>query len=267
VAVKKLTPGEIKIVVDKIRRKYDEYIGKYFKPKFLREAFEDRYLKALKSKVDISSFLLAEISAVEELIRREEERVAAAAPAAREEPKKDTADKVIEANKKLIAKYPDLPLHKDSNPELRKLTGALNLLEQRHWPALSGALRNTAYSMNSAEMLTLESRLRYICSEEDEEAPPFLIRYVSQLNKFPRNYPLLERQEKEYILEAAFFLNDLLMVLERIKKVYHDLSDEDSGILDGVIAYVGGVISDFRLKEFKKKKEWDRDEEEYPRGP
>ncbi len=65
---KKLTPGEIKSIVDKIRKKYDEYTYKYFKPKTLKDAFEDRYIKALRSSVDVSAFFLAEISAIEELI-------------------------------------------------------------------------------------------------------------------------------------------------------------------------------------------------------
>ena len=76
---RKLTPGEITAVVEKIRKKYDEYIGTYFKPKSLREAFEERYLRSLRASVDISSFLLAEIGAIEELIGREEERIVARA--------------------------------------------------------------------------------------------------------------------------------------------------------------------------------------------
>ena len=65
---RKLTPGEITSSIEKIRRKYDEYVDKYFKPASLRKAFEGRYLKALQAKVDVSSFLLAEISAIQELI-------------------------------------------------------------------------------------------------------------------------------------------------------------------------------------------------------
>jgi hypothetical protein len=256
---RKLTPGEIKSVVEKIRNKYDEYISKYFKVKTLREAFENRYITALRSHVDISSFLLAEISAIEELIQREEERVASGPAAPPEEAKKDTADKVLEENRKRIEKYPDFPLHKDANVEVRKLLGALNLLEEGHWKALGVSLRNTAYSMNSVEMLNLDSRLHYLSSVEREEVPQSLIRYVGQLKKFPRNYALLEREEKEYILESAFFLHDLIVVLERVKRVYQDLSENEAGILDKATEYVWGIISDFRLKEFHKKREWERE--------
>ncbi len=67
---KKLTPTEISEVIAKIRKKYDEYVSAYYKPKSLKEAFERRYIGALRSGVDVSTFLLAEISAIEELIKK-----------------------------------------------------------------------------------------------------------------------------------------------------------------------------------------------------
>ena len=67
--MRKLTPGEIRSTVAKIRAKYKDYTYKYFKPASVAEAFEERYVQALRNGLDISSFLLAEISAVEELIR------------------------------------------------------------------------------------------------------------------------------------------------------------------------------------------------------
>ncbi len=82
---------------------------------------------------------------------------------------------------------------------------------------------------------------------------------VAQLKKFPRDYSAIDREEKEYILEAAFFLNDLFSIVERVKRVYTDLSAADSRTLDAVLAYVWGVISDFRLKDFKRKKTWERE--------
>ncbi len=256
---KKLTPGEIKNVVEKIRKKYDDYIYRYFKPKTLREAFEDRYIKALRKQVDISSFLLAEISAIEELTSREEEK--ATAPVQPPETHMDIADKVIEENRKRIEKYPEVPFHKDASQEVRKLLGALNVIADVHWHALNLALRNTAYSMTSVEMLNLDSRLRYLASVDKDGTPQFLIRYVSQLKKFPRNYALLEREEKEYILEAAFFLNDLVVILERVKRVYKDMGEEDLQTLESAAAYVWEIITDFRLKEFRKKREWNEERE------
>jgi hypothetical protein len=257
---KKLTPGEISTVVERIRRKYDEFISKFYKPKALREAFEARYIRALRAHVDTSSFLLAEISAIEELTKREEERIALgpARPAPEREP--GFADKILEDNRRRIAKYPDAPFHKDAGEEVQKLLGALAHLEREHWGELVTALRDTAYSMNSSEMLNLDSQLHYLASTAREEIPQFLIPLASQLRKFPRNYAAIEREEKEYILQSAFFLNDLFATLERAKRLYTDMGDEEKLLLASALTYIWGIISDFRLKDFKRKRRWDRGE-------
>ena len=251
---RKLTPGEISSAVEKIRKRYETYVSKYFKPRTLREAFEERYIRALRAGIDISSFLIAEISAIEELIQREEARVAAE-PAKPEAAKQQSyADRVLEENRKRIIKYPDIPFHSDASEETRRLLGALSDLLRDHWQGIGAALADTMYSPSSPEMLTLDSQLRYLASVDRNETPQFLIRLVAQLRKFPRNYSLVERDEKEYILEAAFFLNDLFTVLERVKRVYTDLGAEAKKTLEENLAYVWQMISDFRVKEFKRKR-------------
>jgi hypothetical protein len=249
----KLTPGEIRSAVEKIRKRYDRYTHEFHKPRSVRDAFEERYRQALASGVDISTFLMAEISAIEELLKREEDREAAEAQKPVDVPKKDHADKVVEENLKRIEKYPDFPLHKDASVEVRRLLGALHAIEQDQWRTITGALRNTAYSINSVEMLTLDSRLRSLASADKEGVPAFLVGYMTQLRRFPRNYAAMERQEKEYILESAFFLNDLFIILERVKRVYQDLGAGETQALDEALALVWGIITDFRLKEFRRK--------------
>jgi hypothetical protein len=256
---KKLTPGEITASVEKIRRRYDEYIGKFFKPRTLREAFERRYLEALRGGVDVSSFLLAEISAIEELVAREEQRVMAGPvkPAAKKE---TIADRVIGENLKRISKYTPSAFHPDAGEEVRRLVGALAGLEQDHWPVLSTALRDTMYSMNSSEMLSLDSQLRFLASTVRDEVPQALDRLVTLLKSFPRNYALIDREEKEYILEAAFFLNDLFTALERVKRVYTEMAAENRKVLEQGLLYTWEVISDFRLKDLKRSKRRGREE-------
>ncbi len=249
-----MTPGEISAAVEKIRKKYETYVNKYFKPRTLREAFEDRYIRALRAGVDISSFLIAEISAIEELIDREEKRVAAEPARPEEEKQQSFADKVLEENRKRIVKYPEIPFHPDASEETRRLLGALTDLLREHWAQIGSALENTMYAMSSSEMLTLDSQLRYLAPVHKDETPQFLMRLVNQLRKFPRNYALVERDEKEYVLEAAFFLNDLFVVLERVKRVYTDMPAESKKVVEENLAYVWQIISDFRVKDFKRKR-------------
>jgi len=249
---RKLTPGEITATVEKIRRKYQEYVTRYYKPQSLRRAFEERYLHALRSSVDISSFLLAEIAAIDELVKREEDR--AAAEAKQQAPAESVAEKVLEENRQRIEKYDPVDLAPDAGEELRHLLGALRLLADEHWPALSSALRETASNMNSLEMLALDSQLRYLAAPERDGVPPWLSRYVALLRRFPRNYGLIDREEKEYILQAAFFLNDLFSVLERVRRVYGGLAEPARKSLEEAMAFVWGVIGDFRLKDLRRQK-------------
>jgi hypothetical protein len=249
-----LTPGEISSAVEKIRKKYETYISKFFKPRTLREAFEERYIRALRAGVDVSSFLIAEISAIEELIDREEKRAAMEPARPDAEKQQSYADRVLEENRKRIIKYPDIPFHKDASEETRRLLGALSDLLRDHWEQIGAALQDTMYSPSSSEMLTLDSQLRYLASTDKDETPQFLLRLVAQLRKFPRNYSLVERDEKEYVLEAAFFLNDVFTVLERVKRVYTDLSAKAKKTIDESLAHIWQIISDFRVKDFKRKR-------------
>ncbi len=253
-ASRKLTPGEITGAVEKIRKKYDTYVSKFFKPRTLKEAFEERYIRALRSGVDISSFLLAEISAIEELIDREEKRIAQEPVKPDPQKQQSFADRVLEENRQRIIKYPDIPFHNDASEETRRLLGALSDLLRERWQGIGEALRNTMYSMSSSEMLALDSQLRSLASADKNEPPQFLIRLVAQLRKFPRNHAAIERDEKEYVLEAAFFLNDLFVVLERVKRVYTDLAAEARQAIDDNLLHVWEIISDFRVKDFKRKR-------------
>lgn len=255
--VKKLTPGEITKVVEKIRKCYDDYIYKFFKSKSLKSAFEDRYLNALDSSVDISNFLLAEIGAIEELVKREEEKVAAGSVRANNvdtESFSDKVDKIIEENRKKILKYSDIFFHKDASEEIRHLLGALNGLEQKYWENLILILRDTAYSRSSLTTINLESKLRYLGGVGKERVSSGLSRYLYHLNLFPRDYHSIDREEKEYILESAFFLHELYEILVRVATNYPELKEQSRETLQEIMAYVLGVIENFRLKDLKRKK-------------
>jgi hypothetical protein len=253
--MQKLTPGEISKVVVKIRERYDLYIYKYFKTRRLKLAFEDRYLEALNVGVDVSSFLLAEISAIEELIRREEDKVANGI-IYRSEPqqgkKQNFADRILEEQRQMILKYEEVDFHLDASEEVRHLLGGMSVLERKYWPSLAFILRDTKYSRNSMIMMNLESQLRYLGYIESSRASAGLARYIYHLNSFPRDYRAIDREEQEYILQSAFLLNDLHEVLERLDSNL-DL-DDDKKCLQEITDYVKGLVDDFRLKDLKKQK-------------
>jgi hypothetical protein len=253
-AVKKLTPTEIKETVEKIRKKYDEYSYKYFKASRHKANFEQRYLEALKSGVDISTFLLAEISAIEELVKREEAKIMEKPPAKPAVPGKAFVDQILEENRRRIEKYPDVAFHPDAREEVRRLFGALHKLEQEYWPVLYSLLRNTSYSLNTKSMIGLETQLHTLGGDGRGGVPARLERYLINLGRFPRDYALLEKEEKDYILESAFFLHELDEILLSARKKHEPaLKDDERKQLNEIIAYITCVIADFRLKDLKRK--------------
>ena len=72
--MKNLSQAEINMVLEKIRSKYQKLIDSYKKNPIILENFQQRYISTLKMRKNLSVFLLAEIQAVEELIKSEEEK-------------------------------------------------------------------------------------------------------------------------------------------------------------------------------------------------
>ena len=251
----KLSPEEISRAVAKIRDRYDEYIYKFFKSKTVKFAFEERYAEALQKRMDISTFLMAEIEAVQELIKREEVKIAAGPQA--EEDRESIADRVeriYQENLEKIRKYPEIPIHPTANEEIKRLAGALNTLDNEYWPRLAVIVRNTARSLGSMAMGNMESQLRYLGSVGADRVPGALSRYLYHLNRFPRDSAAIDREEKEYILESAFFLHDLNDVLGRIITNNPKMREEHNQGLHEIQQYVNGLIRDFRVRDLKRQK-------------
>jgi hypothetical protein len=249
----KLNPDEITKVVAKIRQRYDEYIFKYFKPKTVKFAFEERYAEVLQKRMDISTFLVAEIEAVEELIKREEAKIMAGPQAEQErESIADRVERIYQQNLEKIRKYPEVDIHPTANEEIKRLVGALNTIDAEHWPRLVNILRNTSYSRGSMTMVNMETKLRYLGSPGIDRVPGALSRYLYHLNGFPRDYPAIDREEKEYILESAFFLHDLNEILDRALANFPRLGEEQKQGLREIQVYVNGMIQDFRVRDLKR---------------
>jgi hypothetical protein len=253
--LEKLSPDEITKVVAKIRERYDEYIFKYFKPQTVKFAFEERYAEVLQKRMDISSFLMAEIEAIQELIKREEAKVRSGSHAEEgRESLTDRVERIYQENMEKIRKYPEIEIHPTANEEIKRLVGALNTLDSEYWPQMLEILRNTTYSRGSMTMVNMEGKLRYLGSPGVDRVPGALSRYLYQLNRFPRDYPAIDREEKEYILESAFFLHDLNEILERALANYPRLLEEQKQGLRQIQQYVTGMIQDFRVRDLKRQK-------------
>jgi hypothetical protein len=163
-------------------------------------------------------------------------------------------ERIYQENLEKIRKYPEIDIHPTANEEIKRLVGALNTLDSEYWPRLIEILRDTTYSRGSMTMVNMEGQLRYLGSPGIDRVPGALSRYLYQLNRFPRDYPAIDREEKEYILESAFFLHDLNEILGRAQANYPRLREEQKQGLREIQHYVNGMIQDFRVRDLKRQK-------------
>ena len=247
----RLSRDEVQLAVEKIVKKYDEYTNRFFKTHALKMAFEERYFSALKGGLDMQAFVQAEIEVVDGLIHKAEAQLQQN-QGARGRPRPGFADRILEELRARIEKYEDIVFHKQASPEIRRLVGAVSVLERDYMPQLHDALHDTSYSFSSREMVDLDSRLRDVASPGGKDAPPRLTRYLALLGVFPRDYNTVDREEKAFLVDAAYLLHDLRGVIQRVRESYKELSSERRNWLDRVDGYLSSILDDFRLKDFRR---------------
>ena len=253
----KLSFEEIERARQRILQEYDHYIVRFMKSKKLRNDFEDRYLSALKSRMDMSLFLHAELTTIVELQRKEEERIsrehnrAADIAAKRKQQKTGSfADQIINNNREKIAKYPEKPVHPDASLEIQKLFGVMSEFEQKYWPDIERSMRKVAPSAFSGPRVALERRIFDLWSDIKEGVSPRLAAYVALFNRFPRNVRDIEREEQRFLVDSGYLLNDIYLEIGIIRT--HDvLRVDERNYLEKMYEYVHTVIDDFRLNDFK----------------
>ena len=132
--MKNLSQAEINMVLEKIRSKYQKLIDSYKKNPIILENFQQRYISTLKMRKNLSVFLLAEIQAVEELIKSEEEKRSEAIKKRNQKPQMSFVDRVMQENQRRYQCYPKLVLSPDSDDEINYLCGAARHYLNVHFP-------------------------------------------------------------------------------------------------------------------------------------
>ena len=252
---KRLSDAEIRAAVDKIRQKYADFMVRYLKPRYALDAFEDRYIEAMRIRMELSLFLHAEMTAVEELIKSEEERIREEEQQQTEvkqkrEKEKNFADRILEEHREKIAKYPPLAVHDEASEEVERLFGAMGTIERELWAEIENLMRKAYISIINSPRARIEDGILKLCRVGTEGLPNRLGRLKTLFGWFPRKFTEIEKEEKQCILEAAFFLHDLADVLKEIASS-EELSEGEQKDVEKMREYVHIVIDDFRLKEFR----------------
>ena len=252
---KRLNDTEIRSAVEKIRKRYGDYMVQFMKGRAALDAFEDRYIEVMRARMELALFLHAEMTAVEELITKEQDRIndeqqRSMQTKKRKEKRESLADRVHKEHRKRIAKYPPLAVHGDASEELERLFGCMNTIEREIWPEVEKLMRKAYTSLTMSPRSRLEERIIGLCRPAAGGIPPRLSRYQTLFSWVPRNAAEIEKEGKKCLLDAAFFLHDLDDVLKEMKKS-PNLESWDKETVDQLSLYVHTLLNDFRLKDFK----------------
>lgn len=142
--MKNLSQSEINMVLEKIRAKYQKLIDLYKKNPSILESFQQRYITALKMRKNLSVFLLAEIQAVEELLKAEEEKRNDAVKKRNQKPQISFVDRVMQENRRRYSLYPKLVLSDESDDEINYLCGAARHYLNVYFPVVMLIEKRTA---------------------------------------------------------------------------------------------------------------------------
>lgn len=248
--------------VNGIRKKYNDLIVEYMKPKVIKDSFEDRYIGALRARVDMGNFIYTEILVVGNLLKIEKEKLQQReinkdkrlkASKISKSNKQSIADRIFDANRDKIRKYQGIGLDDSDAFEINKLYGALKFFEVNYWPFVEKILRRIYPSRYSGPRVSMENRLFEITITGPDGFPPGLIKLRTMLSRSPREYSSLERETQRCILDVSFLLHDISDELPTFLEEEVLIKGEKKP-LEETIKYVHTVLDDFRLMDLKESK-------------
>lgn len=229
----RLTDKEIDMILEKIKRKYEEYAKKYGKEFFSYKAFRERYYVFLRSKGDIQVFLYAEIQALEDRVKEIEEKIRK--KKVQEEISNYFKSKEEEILSK-IANYPELEGITDrARHEIKKLSGTIKVIYH--------LLEEYFYLVKKEFQDEYRKCLNVFKDFVIKPFSGFFSDYINKIsNPFFKEYSVIEKMEQTLIKEWGIALNDIFFFLKN-SDIANDEVNEFLDILDR-------IIKDFRLTIF-----------------
>ncbi len=158
------------------------------------------------------------------------------------------ADKVIGEYRQKIEHYPALNIHPDADYEISRLYGAMEFLDKNHWTPLLLFLRKAFPGAGQLDRMTMEQRFWRFVSTRPGRMPEELEPYYRALSAPSATEKDRVREAQETIKKAAFFLHDFLDLCERARN-----KRPPSEEVERAISYIQSIISDFRIKELKRR--------------
>lgn len=243
---------EIKEATDQLLSSYEQLIFDNALNPALMESLEDRLRHARNTGRDPERFIEEELNAFRVLEAKtlEKERAASVRIEARRRrlAGESFADKVMDENRQKIEHYPLLDIHPDADPEVSRLFGAMEFLDNRHWGSLESYLRRAFPRAGQIDRMSIEQRFWRFVATRKGRLPEELERYRRTLAAPSASKKEKIREAQESVKTVAFYLHDLLDVCEQAIQQLPPSQE-----VDKALDYVRDMISDFRIKDLKRR--------------
>ncbi len=266
--------NKIDELLKEVRAEYDDLITNFGRPRSLAREFDFRYHDAVEYRLDLMHFLQAEKEAAAELRKQSE-----ALKAADKEKKAKTtrankppvrepvpvggekggerisfADKLIQEFTDRIQKYPEIIIHPDAAFEMKKLFGALSCIENDYWSIVDRIVRGQTGSKRFRDTIDLEPEIARMCTPGMNGVPNALGTYRQLLERMPRDYKAVEREEKRCLVNAASLLKKIQMEIITALDTGTSIEQEERDKMVEAKVYIDSMIEDFRLKDLGRLK-------------
>ena len=264
-----LKKEEIDELIKKLRERYHKYADKHSAKWFDVSAFDQRLSMAIRNRMNMEGFILAEISNFEKLRERYEKK-----KKAKDRSFSREVDKIIEENTARIKKYPPIIFDSRCGIEISHLYGAMTDLTEKYFPVFWIILKDNGLR----NMInTMDERLTFFSSPRGSSHAKRIEDHINVINRLGVKEIEIEKDRSDYMKECAFLLHEISdfcsglmdsgssdwdyplsfskMFIEEKRKQYvmetfHGLTGY--GAILKVAEYVQGIIEDFRLTSFRK---------------
>jgi hypothetical protein len=265
-----LSDKEIEKLVVKLRGRYNDYAGKYSRAWFNIDAFEERFAMALKNRMNLEAFILAEISNFEKTREKYEKKKS-------EKPFSALVDSIIEENTARIKKYPAVYFHSKADPEMTHFYGAISDFALNFLPVLWLVVRDPGQRDG---INRLESTMAPLTAPVGKKHSKRILDHILVLSRpaSPQSDLDTEKSKNGILKEGAFILHEItdfcdMLIGHRdpewempLKYDHlHIEGDHRKHIVDNfsgmtgygailrVRDYASSILEDFRLGAFRRK--------------
>ena len=261
-----MTDGEIKQLIEKLKQRYSEYSKK--NPTWFNvDAFDERLLMAIKNRMNMEAFILAEIANFEKIKEKYDKKKS-------EKSFAEQVDRIIDEITARIKKYPEMKFHPKAGLEISHFYGALSEFEQYYFAVLFVLINDKSLK---ERLIVFEDALNILAAPRGKLPAKKIEDHLLKLRRRGAPEIEIERDKNEYLKESAFLLHEIIDFCDgliearnaewenplRLNKLFIEDKRKKRistlfagltgyGAIMKVRDYAACIIEDFRLSAFRK---------------